>query len=186
MERCGLDLTGRFDGREQTLNPPPARPERVSRAAGSLTVDETSGKRRSSLGVPGGMDLVLGGATAVAAAVAAVYHPDKTVLRALLSVPALLLVPGYFLLQAILPSLSERPGWGRHLALSVGFSLPIVGLAALATAVTPWGFSPSSVAVSVMLASLALCGAAGYRRAGRKPGPEAGEESPEPQVHEAG
>lgn len=119
---------------------------------------------RSSEGLPDGMDLVLGSAIALAAGLSSIYHQDQAVLRAVLSLPALLIVPGYFLLQAIVPSLSEPPSLGRQAALSVGFSLPLVGLAALATVVTPWGFQPTPIALSVTFLSLALAAVAGFRR----------------------
>lgn len=109
-------------------------------------------------------DLVLAGAIALAAAIAAIYHPGNVALRTALGLPALLLVPGYLLLQAILPSLPRRPGLGRQGALAVGFSLPVVGLAALSASVTPWGFRPTPVVLSVTGASLVLCAVVGYRR----------------------
>lgn len=118
----------------------------------------------SSQGLPGGMDLVLGSAIALAAGLSSIYHQDQVVLRAVLSVPALLFVPGYFLLQAIVPSLSEPPSLGRQAALSIGFSLPLVGLASLAIVVTPWGFQHTPIALSVTFTSLSLAGVAGFRR----------------------
>lgn len=114
------------------------------------------------------MDLVIAEATAIAAGLAALYHPTQVGLRTALAVPALLVVPGYLLLQAALPG-DQRPEATSQLGLSVGLSLPIVGLVALATAATPWGFQRTPIVLAVMLASTILTVVAGYRRAGGLP-----------------
>lgn len=143
----------------------------MSQPAGSAELDGHDSRANPS-GEGSGADLVLAGAIAVAAPIAAIYHPGNVALRTALSIPALLLVPGYLLLQTILPSLSQRPGLGHQAALSVGFSLPVVGLAALSASVTPWGFRPTPVILSVMVASLALCAVAAYRRSQTTPASE--------------
>lgn len=144
----------------------------MSDPAVSVELDEQDAQPTPSSEGSGLVDLALAGAIALAAPIAAIYHPDNTVLRLGSTVPALLLVPGYLLLQAILPSVSARPGRGHQAALSIGLSLPVVGLAALSAAVTPWGFRPVPVMVSVTLASLGLCALALYRRTRAEPASE--------------
>lgn len=110
------------------------------------------------------MDLVLGAAVAIAAGVAALYHPEKTLLRAVLTVPALLIVPGYFLLQTVIPSTDHRPTRPVQGALAVGLSPPLVALIALATTLTPWGFQQTPIVLGVMFTSLVLVALTLYRR----------------------
>lgn len=127
----------------------------------------TEGERaaaRPGASRPNGMDLVLGSAIAIAAGLAAIYHPDRLVLRGVLTVPALLVVPGYLLLQAILPSIDAAPTRTQQGVLALGISPALVGLVALSTAVTPWGFHRTPIILGVMLTSLGLAGTVLYRR----------------------
>ena len=80
-------------------------------------------------------------------------------------VPGLLLVfflPGYSLLALLYPSRRDVTSLER-IALSLGMSLVIVPLIALALNFTPWGIRPLPLAVAVAAVTCALAGAA-YRR----------------------
>lgn len=81
-------------------------------------------------------------------------------LRAALALVLLPLVPGYLLVQAVEPR-APRPA---HLALALGLGLPLVGLAALATALVPGGFRPMPILVAQAVLAAGLATVALVRR----------------------
>lgn len=131
---------------------------------------------------PLSVDLVLC-CLAVALMALAVLALPGSPLRAVLVAPALLLVPGYLLLQALFPVRAERP---RHLLLSLGVSPPLVALLALATALVPGGFREGTILATVAAGSLMLAALAWTRRRtraaqkGRGPEPTTAVPAPAP------
>jgi uncharacterized membrane protein len=118
----------------------------------------------------GNVDLVAVVGLAVLAALAWMALPDGSAARVALTVPVLLFVPGYLLVEAV----TEREPSGRRRAVralvAVGVSPPLVGLASLATAFLPGGFRPLPIVVVLTLACLALATAAFLRRSPGTPG----------------
>lgn len=72
---------------------------------------------------------------------------------------ALLVAPGYLLLQAML---GAPRGW--HVLAGMGLSIPLIGLLALATAVVPGGFQAGAIVITITLGVLALGALAWLRR----------------------
>lgn len=120
-------------------------------------------------GGPGVGDLVLAIVLALAAPAAFLLVPSGSLLRAAVVLPALLVVPGYLLLQAVEPR-RRALGRVRHAGLSLGLSFPLVGLAVLVVAATPWGMRPVPIVAAVTATNLCLAAAAvGRRRRTREP-----------------
>lgn len=109
-------------------------------------------------------DLVAAASIAVAAAMAASLLPGGSVLRLVLTLPALFLVPGYLLVQTLARGRGSRSRRGFHMLLALGISPPLVGLLALATALWPSGFRAQGILWAVTLACLFLAAAAFLRR----------------------
>lgn len=120
-------------------------------------------RRQGRKGVGHVLDLVLAAALAAAAALLAGALPDGDGRRAMATLAILLVVPGYLLVEAAVPS-TARGQRALHALVGVGVSLPLVGLLALATAIVPGGFRASMVIASVTLACLALAVVAALRR----------------------
>src|SRR5687768_16779241 len=86
------------------------------------------------------LDLVAAAALALLGALLAGALPEGSLLRAALTLPILLVVPGYLLVEASVPS--TRPGQrALHALAGLGVSPPVVALLALTTVWLPGGFS---------------------------------------------
>jgi hypothetical protein len=108
-------------------------------------------------------DVAIAAALALMAALAAGNLPVGA-LRYLLTVPMLVLVPGYLLLQAFVvpPARGAARGW--QVLASLGLSPAVVGLLALTTAIVQGGFRLPIILILVTLASLGLGAVALARR----------------------
>lgn len=119
-------------------------------------------------GGPGVGDLLLAIVLALVAPAAFLLVPSGSLLRAVVALPALLVVPGYLLLQAVEPR-RRALGRVRHAGLSLGLSFPLVGLAVLVVAATPWGMRPLPIVAAVTATNLGLAAAAVGRRRQARP-----------------
>ncbi|MEA3204198.1 MAG: hypothetical protein QOI63_1878 [Thermoplasmata archaeon] len=109
------------------------------------------------------LDLALAAGLAALAALLAVALPAGDGLRALLTLPVLLVVPGYLLVEAAV--ISSKPSQrGLHALVGLGVSPPLVALLALSTAIVPGGFRAPAIVGIVLLACLGLAIVAGLRR----------------------
>lgn len=100
----------------------------------------------------------------VLAAAIALTLPAGSTLRAALTLPVLLVAPGYLLLQSILvPAWPPSRRW-LHAVLGLGISPPLLGLMALSTIVLPGIFTPNTIIAAVTLGCLALGTLAVFRR----------------------
>lgn len=117
------------------------------------------------------LDLWLGAALALVGGAAATFLPPKDPARFLLALPTLLLVPGYLLIQVLLPRPASRSGRLRHALVALGVSPALVALLALSTALVEGGFRANSIMVVVTAACLLLAGGAYVRRASPWPSP---------------
>jgi uncharacterized membrane protein len=109
------------------------------------------------------LDLAAASGLAVLAALLSGSLPGGSLLRAAVTLPILLVVPGYLLVEASVGS--SRPGQrGLHALIGLGVSPPLVGLLALLTVLLPSGFSASAIVATVTVACLALAGVAMWRR----------------------
>jgi len=146
--------------------PRTAPPAPTPRTAPPSAIDPPGAPPAADTPKPGSfpwIDLAIGAALSVVALVAALDLPVSP-LRYLLTLPMLLLVPGYLLLQAFaVPAASgARRGWQALAA--IGLSPAVVGLLALSTAIVQGAFRvPVILAVST-LASVALATTAFVRR----------------------
>ena len=102
----------------------------------------------------------------LAASVLAIYLPvlNESPVRILLTLPALLFLPGYCLIAAVFPKDSDIVLIER-IALSFGLSIAVVPLAGLGLNFTPWGISLEPVVIILTLFTLAMILVAHYRRA---------------------
>lgn len=109
-------------------------------------------------------DVLISSGLVVIAAAIALTLPSGSTLRAVLTLPVLLVAPGYLLLQSIL--VPARPPSRRllHAVLGLGISPPLVGLLALSTTVVPGIFTPNTIIAAVTLGCLALGTLAVFRR----------------------
>jgi uncharacterized membrane protein len=104
-------------------------------------------------------------AIAIVAAVLALVVPQDIVLIRILTLPLVLVLPGYALTSALFP---ERAfGVAEHLVFSLGLSLIIVILSGLALNWTPFGLHPSSWAVLLSSITLSASAVALVRRRGQ-------------------
>jgi uncharacterized membrane protein len=108
-------------------------------------------------------DLAAAAILAVLAALLAAALPAGSTLRALATLPVLLVVPGYLLVEAAVPSVT-RSQRALHALVGLGVSPPLVALLALATAIVPGGFHAPAIVAAVTLACLALAAVAWRRR----------------------
>lgn len=116
------------------------------------------------------LDLGLPCALAAAASLATWLPSDPWgPLRMGLALAVLFFVPGHLLLAAA-TRVPTRAGQRPARALvALGVSPALVGVLALATSLTPWGFRPASIVAVVTAACFVLAGVAAYRR--RAPDP---------------
>ncbi len=108
--------------------------------------------------------IALAVAAALVAALAIVGGPASVVVRSLLAAPFVLLVPGYACVCAIF---GVALGFAERLALGVGLSLALGGLAGLALHLTPLGMRP--LPWLLVLLAVTLVAAAIARRRGALP-----------------
>lgn len=111
------------------------------------------------------MDLLAAAGLALAAPIAVALHPEGSIFRALVTLPAILVVPGYLLVQAIQVPASAALVRARHVVLALGVSFPLLALATLVTTLTPWGMQAVPIVAAVTIMNLALIGGVLYRRA---------------------
>lgn len=134
------------------------------------TTDATRGPRpRLMQDLRSSPDLAAAAGLAVVAALAAAAMPQGSVLRLLVTLPVLLVVPGYLLLQALLVPARRPQRRIAHAALAVGISPPLVGLLALSTDLFG-SFRPVTIVATITIACVAFAIVALVRRAAR-PGP---------------
>ena len=110
-------------------------------------------------------DVLVAVGVLLVAAVLATVGDGAGVVRYLFAGLVVFLVPGYLLLEALLPS--NQPGappraW--RLAAAVGLSPALVGLLALATALVPGAFRPGTIIAVITLACIAFAAVAVLRR----------------------
>ncbi len=112
--------------------------------------------------IPG--DLIAVAAFTVAP-LACVYVPvlNESPLRILFGVAMVLFIPGYALIAALFPARGDLDGIER-VALSFGLSIAVVPLVGLALNYTPWGIRLDPILASLTVFTLAMTGAAWYRR----------------------
>ena len=109
------------------------------------------------------LDIAAASLLAVVAAAASAYLAAGSPLRLALTLPMLLFVPGYLLLQAfVVPAATGMPRVWQALA-SLGISPALVGLFALLTSVVEGGFRLGAIVALSLIGCLAL-GAAGLVR----------------------
>lgn len=109
-------------------------------------------------------DVLVSTGLVVLAAAVALTLPDESTLRAALTVPVLLVAPGYLILQGIFVPARRARQRLLHAALGLAVSPPLVGLFALSTIVVPGTFSPNAIIAAVTLGCLALASLALFRR----------------------
>lgn len=128
---------------------------------GSQTGSQTGTPSRSWTG-----DLDLWACVALVglACLAATTLPDGSVLRLAIALLALLVAPGYLLIEAAAGPARSAAARLRRSALAIGASPGLFGLVALATAGLPGGFRPASIVLLVGVTCLGLAGAALWRR----------------------
>lgn len=107
----------------------------------------------------GSLDLAVAVALAVSAALATLL-PEGSAVRVLVTLPVLLLVPGFLTLQAVL----GRAWKPVQMLLAAGVSLPIIGLLALSTVLFPAGFRPAAIVMAVTVGCVVLAAVALLRR----------------------
>lgn len=117
------------------------------------------------------LDIFVASATALVAAVLALLVPPNIVLIRIVTLPLVLILPGYAFTSALFPNRSL--GVPQRLVFSVGLSLLIVILGGLALNWTPFGLQASSWAV--LLSSITLgASAVALLRRHRQSAPAAG------------
>ena len=87
----------------------------------------------------------------------------ESVMRTAFGLPMVLFLPGYALIAALFPSKEDLDGIER-MALSFGLSIAVVPLIGLGLNYTSWGIRLIPVLVCLSIFTLAMCGAAYYRR----------------------
>lgn len=176
------DEPERSAGEDDAVNPSSATPGDPGRADAGVGGADAPSRTDASDGPPasepppseparGGTgvgDLFLSIVLVLVAPAAFLLVPSGSLLRAVVVLPALLVVPGYLLLQAVEPR-RRALGRVRHAGLSLGLSFPLVGLAVLVVAATPWGMRPIPIVAAVTAANLGLAAAAVGRRRRARP-----------------
>jgi uncharacterized membrane protein len=109
-------------------------------------------------------DLIFAGIWLVAAS-AAIYLPalNETPLRIVLTLPAVLFIPGYCLIAALFPK-KDDIGLIERIMLSIGLSIAIVPLIGLGLNFTPWGIRLDPIVFSLTLFSGVMIVVAFYTR----------------------
>lgn len=118
------------------------------------------------------LDVLIVGGLAVLAAIVAFTLPAGDPARFALTLPVLLIAPGYLLIQAFIPDATGRTRL-VHGLLSIGVSPAVVGLLALSTALIPGGFGATSIIAAVTLWCLIMASIAMLRRTLRPVSPAA-------------
>ncbi|KKG09430.1 MULTISPECIES: DUF1616 domain-containing protein [unclassified Methanosarcina] len=88
---------------------------------------------------------------------------SSSFIRTALGLPMVLFLPGYALIAALFPAKTDLDGIERT-ALSFGLSIAIVPLIGLGLNYTPWGIRLIPILMSLSGFTLAMCGAAYFRR----------------------
>ena len=101
----------------------------------------------------------------VVAAIAAIYLPalNETPIRIVLTLPAVLFIPGYCLIAALFPK-KDDIGLVERIMLSIGLSIAIVPLIGLGLNFTSWGIRLDPIVVSIALFSGVMTVVAFYTR----------------------
>src|SRR5438067_5670942 len=107
---------------------------------------------------------VVAAITLVATVLALLVPPDIVFIR-ILTLPLVLVLPGYALTSALFPGRSL--GVPERLVFSLSLSLAIAILGGLALNLTPWGLGTDSWAVLVASITLVACAVALIRRRGQ-------------------
>lgn len=118
--------------------------------------------RRFSLGQSS--DLIVAVLLAVASALTASALSAGDPMRAFVTLPILLTVPGYLLIQALLVPAPAAPVRVLHVLLGVGLSPALVGLLAMSTDLLPGGFRPMAIIMAFTGACVVLASIAFVRR----------------------
>lgn len=92
-----------------------------------------------------------------------------SLLRLVLTLPFLLLVPGYLLLQTVRPHGDRR----FHAVAGIGISLPVVGLLALLTSVARGGFTATAIVTTTTVGVAVMAAIALAVRVRSVPAPDA-------------
>jgi uncharacterized membrane protein len=133
---------------------------------GILLIEKTPDEGISSvLHEPGFFaDLIFAGIWLITA-MAAIYLPalNESPLRIVLTLPAILFIPGYCLIAALFPK-KDDIGLVERIMLSIGFSIAIVPLIGLGLNFTSWGIRLDPIVVSLTLFSGVMIIAAFYSR----------------------
>lgn len=101
------------------------------------------------------------------AAAVAVAAGTTGALRMAVTLPVLLLAPGYLLLQAVVVPPAKGAGLLRQLLACLGISPAVVGLLALSTAIVAGAFKPLVIVAAVTVGCLAFATIAIQRRRAR-------------------
>lgn len=121
-------------------------------------------RKQSALrGLLGSLD-VLAALALVLLAAAARNLPEGDVLRLVATLPALLLAPGYLLLQSVVRASAAGRERFVHIALAAGISPGVFGLLALSTAMMPGGFQAAQIVTVITVACILLATVALLRR----------------------
>lgn len=107
--------------------------------------------------------MVAAGLAIIAALVASVT-PAGNPLRLFVTLPIILVVPGYLLIQVFMVPARSTAARCVHALLGVGVSPALLGLLAMSTALLPGGFRPYTIILAVTLACLVMAGVAAARR----------------------
>lgn len=136
--------------------------ERLADAARRLAPPRLGTRDVADLGIALGI-VLLGAALTLGPA-----NPLRLIVGSL----AVLVAPGYLLLEAALPSPGAlaKKRWVR-LCLAPALGPPVVALAALATALAPGGFKAGPIVAAVVLVSVGLAATALWQRSRAPPEP---------------
>jgi len=101
----------------------------------------------------------------LAANILAIYLPllNETPIWAVLILPGILFLPGYFLIAALFPKYSDID-FIERMVLSLGLSIAVVPLIAFGLNFTPFGIRPDPVLIALTVFTLAMILIAHYRR----------------------
>ena len=102
----------------------------------------------------------------LAVSFAAIYLPllTDTTLRIVLTLPLILIIPGYCLIAALFPKKGEID-LPERIMLSIGLSLAVVPLIGLGLNFTPWGIRLEPLVISLTLFTWVMIVVTHYRRA---------------------
>lgn len=109
------------------------------------------------------MDLMVCVALCLIAA-AATFWAEGSLARLAVTLPILLTVPGYLLLQALIVPAASASRRTVHVLLAFGVSPVVVGLLALSTTAVPDAFRPQVIVAVVTIVCLGLAATSVVRR----------------------